>query len=210
MNNSQSDAMGGVLVVDDEAAIRDLYSEVLRRHHYTVVVAQNTEEARHVLKANAIDVVVCDQVMEGEDGVSFLSDLREQYPALQRILVTGFSSEDLVLKGINEAHLLYYLKKPCLPSDLLSTVKTAFIVCAQEKEKMQNDAVQHVCRRWASGLQALGHSGSVAALKLAIISILSLFAVSLTGVVLFAILYLLKWMLGIDLIPSLHIENILS
>jgi DNA-binding NtrC family response regulator len=61
-----------VLIVDDEMFIRALISRRLDLKGYRVLQSSNTEEAYRVIQADKPDVVVCDVLMPGGDGVSFL------------------------------------------------------------------------------------------------------------------------------------------
>ena len=63
--------------------------------------------------------------MPGGNGLSFLVDAREEYPHMQRVLVTGYMKPEMLLRSVNEAALYRYLLKPVPLADLVKTVKEA-------------------------------------------------------------------------------------
>ena len=65
-----------ILVVDDEPEVRDLLQEYLIRQGLAVSTAASVSEARAVLAARQVDLVVLDLRMPGEDGLSLARDLR--------------------------------------------------------------------------------------------------------------------------------------
>jgi len=100
-----------VLVVDDEPMILDLLRLVLQAR-WTVHCATSAAEAFVILDREPIDVVISDQRMPEVTGVELLSWVREQYPRCTRILLTGFSEMEAVVRGINEARIWRYATKP--------------------------------------------------------------------------------------------------
>ena len=115
---------GAVLLVDDERALIDLYAEALAPHFETVL-ATSTREAGFILHKRKFKVVVCDHLMPGGNGLSFLVDTREEYPEMQRILVTGYMKPEMLLRSVNEAALYRYLLKPVSLPELVKTVLEA-------------------------------------------------------------------------------------
>ena len=71
-----------ILVVDDHRDIRDALAKYLDRNGYRVSQADSAAAARRVMRDAAIDLVVLDIMMPGEDGLSLTRDLRAQ--SLQR------------------------------------------------------------------------------------------------------------------------------
>jgi len=121
---------GAVLLVDDERALIDLYAEALAPHFETVL-ATSTREAGFILHKRKFKVVVCDHLMPGGNGLSFLVDTREEYPEMQRILVTGYMKPEMLLRSVNEAALYRYLLKPVSLPELVKTVLEAAKLCDQ-------------------------------------------------------------------------------
>ena len=83
--------MKTILVVDDEANIRRLYSEELSDAGYRVVCAANWEETRRALDNDRFDLVTLDIRMgEGPDGIEALRMIKELHPGLPVVLVTAY------------------------------------------------------------------------------------------------------------------------
>ena len=116
--------MGAVLLVDDEKPLLDLYSEVLGQH-FEVAIATTVKEAGFILHKKSFKVVVSDHLMPGGNGLSFLVDAREEYPDMQRVLVTGYMKPEMLLRSVNEAALYRYLLKPVSLPELVKTVLEA-------------------------------------------------------------------------------------
>ena len=70
-------------------------------------------------------MVVSDHLMPGGNGLSFLVDAREEYPDMQRVLVTGYMKPEMLLRSVNEAALYRYLLKPVSLPELVKTVVEA-------------------------------------------------------------------------------------
>ena len=124
--------LGAVLLVDDEKPLLDLYGEALSPY-FDVAVATNAKEAGFILHKRAFKVVVSDHLMPGGNGLSFLVDAREEYPDMQRVLVTGYMKPEMLLRSVNEAALYRYLLKPVTLPELVKTV--------QEAAKLHDQAV---------------------------------------------------------------------
>lgn len=115
---------GAVLLVDDEKPLLDLYAEALSPF-FDVAVATSAKEAGFHLHKRAFKVVVSDHLMPGGNGLSFLVDAREEYPEMQRVLVTGYMKPEMLLRSVNEAALYRYLLKPVSLPELVKTVVEA-------------------------------------------------------------------------------------
>lgn len=106
-----------ILLVEDEPAVRGLFALSLRKDGYFVLEASNGAEALAVVEqAGRVDLVVTDVVMPIMKGTELAARLREQYPQLQFIFVSGYVVHDAL--GPN-AELL---QKPFLRQDLVKKV----------------------------------------------------------------------------------------
>jgi DNA-binding NtrC family response regulator len=116
--------LGAILLVDDEKPLLELYAVALAPH-FDVTVAASVKEAGFHLHKKAFKVVISDHLMPGGNGLSFLVDAREEYPDMQRILVTGYMKPEMLLRSVNEAALYRYLLKPVSLTELVKTVQDA-------------------------------------------------------------------------------------
>lgn len=113
-----------VLIVDDERALLEVLSEALGTV-FDVTTAASTREADFILQKKKFKVVVSDHLMPGGNGMSFLVRTREEFPHMQRILVTGYMKPEMLLRSVNEAGLFRYLLKPVSIGELIRVVQEA-------------------------------------------------------------------------------------
>jgi len=111
-----------VLFVDDEANILKGLKRMLRsmRGEWDMEFAESGELALDRLAELPVDVVVSDMRMPGMDGAALLTEVRKRYPETIRIILSGYSSEESVLRTIGPAH--QYIAKPCDGPTLIKTI----------------------------------------------------------------------------------------
>lgn len=113
-----------VLIVDDE--IRSL--ESLRRileDDFEVLTASSTREAEKLLADRWVQVILCDQRMPERSGVEFLTDVKERWPDVIRMIISGYADAHDIIEGINQAGIFQYVTKPWHPEHLLLTLQSA-------------------------------------------------------------------------------------
>lgn len=115
------DAQAHLLVVDDHREIRDSLNAYLCKHDYRVSTADSAAAARKVLMASAIDLVVLDIMMPGEDGLALCRFLRET-TGIPIILLTAMTEDTDRVVGL-EMGADDYVTKPFSPRELLARIK---------------------------------------------------------------------------------------
>jgi DNA-binding response OmpR family regulator len=110
-----------ILLVDDERDIRDPLAAYLSRNALRVTKAENAAAARQVLAAHAIDLVLLDIMMPGEDGLSLAGFIRAT-TKIPVILVTAKTEETDRIVGL-ELGADDYVTKPFSPRELLARIK---------------------------------------------------------------------------------------
>ncbi len=113
-----------VLLVDDEQPLLDVFEAALSPY-FKVKTVNSAREAEFLLRQQSFKVVVADHLMPGGNGMSFLVRAREEYPHMQRILVTGYMKPEMLLRSVNEAALFRYLLKPVTLGELIKVVQEA-------------------------------------------------------------------------------------
>lgn len=111
-----------LLLVDDEAAIREPLGQYLQRAGFRVSEAANATDARKLLAGGAIELVVLDVMMPGEDGLSLCRSIRENGD-LPVILLTARTEETDRIVGL-EMGADDYVLKPFSPRELVARIKT--------------------------------------------------------------------------------------
>ena len=117
-----------LLLVDDEAMVRDIAEEVFRQHGYQVLTAADGESALAIYgrEGARIDLVILDLIMPGMGGLKCLEHLIELDPEVRVLVASGFALErdqHLALTGL--ANVKAFLRKPYEISALLGTVRRA-------------------------------------------------------------------------------------
>lgn len=113
-----------ILLVDDEQSLLDVFSSALEPY-FDVTTAKSAREADFVLQKKAFKVVVADHLMPGGNGMNFLVRAREEFPHMQRVLVTGYMKPEMLLRSVNEAALFRYLLKPVSLTEIVRVVEDA-------------------------------------------------------------------------------------
>jgi excisionase family DNA binding protein len=100
-----------VLVVDDEATIRDLLSKTLALAEYDVDLAPDGRTALERLRIVPYDLLITDLKMPGVDGLAVIREARRMKPDIPVIIITGFSTEASAIEAVNLG-VAGYLTKP--------------------------------------------------------------------------------------------------
>ena len=111
-----------ILVVDDDAQIRTLLEEYLTENELRVSLASSGKQMTQVLAEEAIDLVVLDLRLAGEDGMAIVRTLREQ-SAIPIVMLTGVRDEADRVMGL-ELGADDYLTKPFSPRERLARIRT--------------------------------------------------------------------------------------
>lgn len=78
-----------ILIIDDEPSALDLLRRIFEAEGYQVVLAANGLEGVELFRQNPCDLVITDIVMPGKDGLQTILDLREEYPDLPFVAISG-------------------------------------------------------------------------------------------------------------------------
>ena len=113
-----------VLIIDDEKPLLEVYAAALSPH-FDVSTATSTKEAELILRQKKFKVVVSDHLMPGGNGMNLLVRVREEFPEMQRVLVTAYMKPEMLLRSVNEAALFRYLLKPISLAELVKVVREA-------------------------------------------------------------------------------------
>jgi DNA-binding response OmpR family regulator len=111
-----------ILVVDDDPQIRELLQEYLTENTLRVSVTSTGEQMAAILDSEAIDLVILDLRLAGEDGMAIARTLRDK-SAIPIIMVTGIRDEADRIMGL-ELGADDYLTKPFSPRELLARIRT--------------------------------------------------------------------------------------
>jgi signal transduction histidine kinase len=112
-----------ILLVEDEAGVRQVTRRMLEDEGYTVLTAPDARRARAMFDAHGdtIALLITDVVMPGKSGVDLARDIRTRWPDLTVLFISGYSDGDLPEEGVPAGELL---QKPFTGAMLLTRVAT--------------------------------------------------------------------------------------
>ncbi len=113
-----------ILLVDDEDSFRGTVSKRLSRRSIDVLTAADGREALELLDRDPVEVVVTDVKMPGMDGIELLRQIKENYPDIEVILLTGHVAASDGVEGI-KGGAFDYLTKPVELEHLVSKIRQA-------------------------------------------------------------------------------------
>ena len=123
-----------VLVVDDEAPVRDLFNDLLQKENCTVSCVATGEEALDIIQKEDFDVVLLDIKLPGISGLEALKKIKDLKPNIIVIMITGFGyDEDLIAKS-KEYGCSGYISKNMTITQIMTSFRI-FTKTAQEKRK---------------------------------------------------------------------------
>ena len=117
---------GTVLLVEDEPMVRSVAERALTRHGYTVITADNGEDALAIIAKNEpIDLLISDVVMPGMDGPTMVREARQSRPDLKILFMSGYAEEQL-RKSIDIENV-NFLAKPFSVTELAEAARRTVI-----------------------------------------------------------------------------------
>ena len=112
-----------VLVVDDEASIRDLLAKTLALAEYDVDVAPDGRSALERMRLYPYDLLIADLKMPGMDGLTVIREAKRYKADLPVIIITGFSTESSAIEAVNLGVAGYLTKPFRVPQVLTAAAK---------------------------------------------------------------------------------------
>jgi DNA-binding response OmpR family regulator len=117
--------MAGLLIVEDDANLREMLRDALEKRKFTVITAANGREAIARFRPSVIDLVVTDLLMPEEDGLMVIMKIRELKPSVKMIAISGGGKAGpgsylLMASTLGADHVF---SKPFLPSELVQKVR---------------------------------------------------------------------------------------
>lgn len=109
-----------LLVDDEEMVLNSIKSFFAIESDYKLLTYTSPLKALEDLNGGShnIDLVISDYLMPEMDGITFLAKVKERYPIVPRILLTGYADKENAIKAINNVGLYQYIEKPWDNDDL--------------------------------------------------------------------------------------------
>lgn len=135
-SQSQGSEIQRILIIDDEAAIRESLETLLTLEGYAVETAPNGESGISSIEENAYDLVLLDLALPGKSGLEILPLIRERQPSLPVIMITAFGKVDNVVEAIRSG-AQNFVQKPWDNEKLLADIRSAIGRFRAEEENIQ-------------------------------------------------------------------------
>ncbi len=113
-----------ILVVDDEEIVCQSIKKILSRKGYEIENALNVEDAVKKINQTSFDLVITDLMMPKTNGMELMQIIRDHYPELEVIMITGYASIETAVKA-TKLGASSYLPKPFTPDELAEATKNA-------------------------------------------------------------------------------------
>jgi CheY-like chemotaxis protein len=109
-----------ILFVEDEAISRYAIAQILRSHGHEVMEAKDGIEALALLNEHSFDLIITDLVMPGLDGFGLVFRVRQKWPAMPIVLISGYTAQYARAAMVESTE---FLSKPIYPPALVETVE---------------------------------------------------------------------------------------
>lgn len=124
--------MQTILIIDDDRDMCLLLKRFLTRHGYEVLESYSGKKALELLDSTEPSLVMCDFRLEDMEGNVLLGKIKEKYPHLPVIIITGYSDIKIAVE-VMKMGAYDYITKPLFPDEILVTIKKALETSTQEE-----------------------------------------------------------------------------
>lgn len=135
-----------LLMVDDEPNILAALRRIFKRENYELHFAHSGQEALAILETKPVNLIISDFMMPGMNGSELLGRVRERWPEIIRIMLTGHANTQAVMGSIKEGAVYRFILKPWSDDDLRITVALAleqFALLQRNRALEQENQKQH-------------------------------------------------------------------
>ena len=131
-----SSAAGSILVIDDEAGIRESLEVLLSLEGYSVKTATDGEQGLRMLEMESFDLVLLDLALPGQSGLDLLPQIKERQAETPVIMITAYGTVENVVEAIR-AGAENFVQKPWDNEKLLADIRSAVARYKAEEENLQ-------------------------------------------------------------------------
>jgi DNA-binding NtrC family response regulator len=121
-----------ILVIDDEAPVRDLLKDLFKKENCLTVTCGDGEEALKILNREIFDVVLLDIKLSGMSGLELLKEIRQRHANLPVVMITGFGFDEELICKSKQFGCCGYIGKNMPVAQIISTFKK-FVKEAKER-----------------------------------------------------------------------------
>lgn len=128
-----------LLFVDDESSILSSLNRLFRPKGYRILTAGSGADGLAILEKESVDLVVSDMRMPVMDGAQFLEQVRDRWPQVVRILLTGYADVSSTIAAINRGEIYRYVAKPWDDNEIVLTIRDAL-----ERKRLESENLRLV------------------------------------------------------------------
>lgn len=132
-----------ILLVDDEEMFLSTTQKLMEKRGVKTYTATNGYDALETLGSRRVDVVVLDIKMPGIGGIDVLSKIKQKYPTVEVILLTGHASVETAVEGL-KLGAFDYLIKPATISEIMAKVEEAFNRKQAKEERVRKNKIDRI------------------------------------------------------------------
>ena len=150
-----------ILVVEDEAVIQEVLSQLLREAGHEPILSVSGEEALGLLDREAFDLLIVDLMLPGMGGLELLRTVKTREPDQVVVMITAFGSVETAVQAMREG-AFHYLTKPFRHEEVLLTVRNAL---SQKSLLSENRALRRALSWQARNGELVGRSPQILELQ---------------------------------------------
>jgi two-component system, OmpR family, phosphate regulon response regulator PhoB len=128
MEQNQTDQKT-ILIVEDDAFMGSLLERKFEQKNFQISRALSVDEARKILEAEKISLILLDIILPGTDGITFLKELKlnQQFKNIPVIITSNLGKEEEIEKGMAEGASDYVVKAHTTPGEIVEKVEKILV-----------------------------------------------------------------------------------
>lgn len=139
--------MQKILVIDDDRDMCLLLKRFLSKHGFEVEEANTAKRATELLELTEFDLVLCDFRLDNTDGKVMLVKIKERYPHMPVIIITGYSDIKIAVE-VMKLGAYDYVTKPLFPDEIILTIRKALENTGAKAMPVDSPAVAPGEEKW--------------------------------------------------------------
>ncbi|MBI4848946.1 MAG: HDOD domain-containing protein [Nitrospirae bacterium] len=124
-----------ILFVDDELSILNSLRRLLQDEAWDLIFAESGEKGLELLNKQEVDIIISDVRMPGMDGITFLKQVKELYPHVVRIFLSGYADRSAIVQALSEGCAQQLVSKPWEDDELKGIIRDALLQAEELKQK---------------------------------------------------------------------------
>jgi type II secretory ATPase GspE/PulE/Tfp pilus assembly ATPase PilB-like protein len=141
-----------LLLIDDDKSVLRSLKRIFADENYTIFTSENGTSALGLLATQKMNLVICDYQMPGMNGIDVLRTIKERYPKIIRIMLTGNSETGVIMSAVKDGAVYKFINKPWNDDELKLSVSLAL---AQYELIKENQKLKSVASKQQSELVKL-------------------------------------------------------